>query len=244
MSPQISYTDNVNAISEIADVVLISGPSTESYTTEEKERHRRIRLLALMDQLNHIPLTNPTSPHIAEALYKDQISSATRDMANHSSIDVIEEDLSNQRHLNNALKQLIRALSDAIAQQSQENVSKSVSDEANNILQSINSIKEHNRRMSSYIKIIVNEYIFGKELSNAFKDYDDASIKSLQQRFLKLLESLLNNNILNPNSSNPTYITVATTDDTLVRYLLLNRIIETHPRNNLKIKLMDLSVDI
>lgn len=106
------------------------------------------------------------------------------------------------------------------------------------------SLKLLTKKLSNYIKILINNYLFPIEFNHLFAGLDPHSLNSKKQKFLKLLQTLLNNNILNPNSLNPKYITISSLDDPLIRFLIVNKIIVVHPSNQNKIKLKDLSFNI
>lgn len=109
------------------------------------------------------------------------------------------------------------------------------------LLQRIQSIKDSNHRLTSYIRQIVIEYIFELELKPILPK---SNLSDKRNSFLKLIQLLLNNNLLNPNSIDPTYIKVSTLDDPLIRFLLTNKLIQVHPNDQNKIKLYDLSINL
>mgnify|MGYP004700970855 CR=1 FL=1 len=109
------------------------------------------------------------------------------------------------------------------------------------LLQRIQSIKDSNHRLTSYIRQIIIDYIFELELKPILPK---SNLSDKRNSFLKLIQLLLNNNLLNPNSIDPTYIKVSTLDDPLIRFLLTNKLIQVHPNDQNKIKLYDLSINL
>lgn len=209
-------------------------------------REQKLRILALLRQLKTVPLKSTSSTTTAASLANTQLRAQTLQLSHPLSSDVIASQLFVNESISSMLDSLIESLNTALEElQSQPSFQQQPNEiKASALLVKTDALKERARTLSSYIKVLVNEYLFGLEFDFFFKDADEEFLKSRKQKFLKLLEVLLNNNILHPNSENPTWITLNSMDDPLVRFLLLNRIIVVHPTIPNKIMLKDLSVDL
>lgn len=245
-SSQNALTLAKNSLSYLnATSAVESESKSESELTNQ--RAQKLRILTYLKQLKTIPLSKPSSKTIHISLANSQLREQSDNLLIENSSDLISKQLEIQLSLSNILDEL----SDSLLNLNTETESKlpsfkslSNDDKLSLLLNKINSLKSNSRKLSSYIKILINDYLFSKEFSYLFTDYDHDSLKSKKQNFLKLLETLLNNNILNPNSSNPSWISLSSMDDPLVRFLILNRLIIVHPTSPNKIMLKDLSVDL
>lgn len=209
-----------------------------------KRKSQKIRILTYLKQLKLIPLINSNSKSISSSLANTDLKSQFLNLSNPLSCDLISNQLFIQSNLSNLFNNLLDNLNNNI-NFNFNNIKKISNDEKLNLfLLKINNLKLNSRNLSSYIKILINDYLFNKEFSYLFSDFDHDSLKSRKQKFLKLLETLLNNNILNQNSSNPIWLTLSSIDDPLIRFLILNRLIKVHPTIPNKIRLNDLSVDL
>ncbi|ODQ44482.1 hypothetical protein PICMEDRAFT_18381 [Pichia membranifaciens NRRL Y-2026] len=223
-----------------------SQASQSQLQNPDAERAQKLRVLALLRQLKTVPLKSVSSKTVPASLANCQLRTQTRQLSNTLSADVVASDLFICRSIAAMLESLLAALNASIADLQSQPSFRQQPDEikASILLSKTDALKARARKLSSYIKVLVNDYLFGLEFSFLFKNLDEDSLKSRKQKFLKLLEVLLNNNILHPNSEHPTWVTLNSMDDPLVRFLLLNRMILVHPTIPNKIKLKDLSVDL
>jgi hypothetical protein len=208
---------------------------------------QKIKILSLLQQLETIPLSNPSSETIPSSIATTKIRNQSFQLSKSSSLKTIVENLEFQKSLNNFLSISIDYLSNQLNDLKLNNNDYSQSQfqsQSDELMIKINNLKLKTKNLSSYIKIIVNDYLFAKEFNYLFIKLDNESIKSRKQKFLKLLETLLNNNILHPNSSKKSYITLSSIDDPLIRFLILNRIIVVHPTIQNKVMLRDLSFNL
>lgn len=241
---QSSIKKYENAISHINNKIAIidannvSSFPSRSHTGNSNIIKQKLRILALLKQLKTIPIKSPNSKITPKSLINTQLRSQSSLAQQQGSTYSIKNDLKIHYSLSTILDNVINHTDGLISNINVEPTASS------HYLLKINSLKSNSRKLSSYIKVLVNDYLFTSEFQNTFKKLDNDSLKSRKQKFLKLLESLLNNNILNPNSNTSTWITLATVDDPLIRFLLLNRIISLHPTLPNKIMLKDLSVDL
>ena len=212
----------------------------------DAKRAQKLRILALLRQLKTVPLKSASSKTVPASLANCQLRTQTRQLSNTLSADVVASDLFICRSVSSMLDSLLVALNTSLADlQSQPSFQQQPDEiKASILLSKTEVLKTRARKLSSYIKVLVNDYLFGLEFSFLFKNLDEDFLKSRKQKFLKLLEVLLNNNILHPNSEHLTWVTLNSMDDPLVRFLLLNRIILVHPTIPNKIMLKDLSVDL
>lgn len=210
-----------------------------------KRKSQKLRILTYLKQLKLIPLLNSNSKSVNSSLANTDLKSQVLTLSNPFSSDLISNQLFIQSNLSNLFNNLLDSLNtntNTKINTNHENISNN--EKLNLLLLKINNLKLNSRNLSSYIKILINEYLFNKEFSYLFSNFDQESLKSRKQKFLKLLETLLNNNILNQNSPNPIWLTLSSMDDPLIRFLILNRLIKVHPTIPNKIRLNDLSVDL
>ncbi|TID18158.1 hypothetical protein CANINC_003899 [Pichia inconspicua] len=204
---------------------------------------KKQRILSLLKHLNSEHLR----PIIAKESSKQQPVALTlakqhieRQVEELSSVDnflnTVENELKFYKQLDIYMEPLLTSMSTSESINNTTNLSK-----AHELLSRINQLKIKSRSLSSYIKLIVNKYLFDVEFSHIFNHLDDAGLKSRKQRFLKLLETLLNNNILS-TSTDRKYVTLQSLDDPLVRFLIINKIVTVIPPN--KIVLKDLSFNL
>lgn len=206
--------------------------------TNDEKRLQKFRILAMLKQMKTVPISTTISPTISSslALVKSQQLEKSASIPFH---DQLETQLEFQKGLAAQLDQLL----DKLNRQLSNHVEDEIIDN-DTLISKMDALKSKSKRLSSYIRLVVDEYLFDKEFVHLFSKLDDEAVKSRRQKFLRLLESLLNNNIVNPNSGEAKYITLQSIDDPLVRFLILNRLVVVHPKFQNKITLRDLSHDI
>lgn len=206
--------------------------------TNDEKRLQKFRILAMLKQMKTVPISTTISPTISSslALVKSQQLEKSASIPFH---DQLETQLEFQKGLAAQLDQLL----DKLNRQLSNHVEDEIIDN-DTLISKMDALKSKSKRLSSYIRLVVDEYLFDKEFVHLFSKLDDEAVKSRRQKFLRLLEALLNNNIVNPNSGEAKYITLQSIDDPLVRFLILNRLVVVHPKFQNKITLRDLSHDI
>lgn len=206
--------------------------------TNDEKRLQKFRILSMLKQMKTVPISTTISPTISSslALVKSQQLEKSASIPFH---DQLETQLEFQKGLAAQLDQLL----DKLNRQLSNHVEDEIIDN-DTLISKMDALKSKSKRLSSYIRLVVDEYLFDKEFVHLFSKLDDEAVKSRRQKFLRLLEALLNNNIVNPNSGEAKYITLQSIDDPLVRFLILNRLVVVHPKFQNKITLRDLSHDI
>lgn len=198
----------------------------------------KIKLLTLLKQLSTIPI-KPKSQSIPSSI---AVSNLNTQIHSITSISHLQTSFINSYILSESLNIIFN---DLLSFASTYLSSYSNDHSSQLYLDRIDSLKADSRKLSSYIKILVNHYLFNIEFSHLYKNLDQDSLKFKKINFLKLLESLLNNNILHPNSnSNGAWLLIDKINDPLISFLLSNKLIVLHPTNTNKIMLNDLSVDL
>lgn len=218
---------------------LEDAQADDVYILEKKQR-----ILSMLKHLNSEPLrpiiANELSQQqqtVALTLTKRHIENQLEELASTRNVlNTIEDELKFYKQLDLYLGSLLTSMQRSENTNNTTNLAK-----AREFLSRINELKLKARLLSSYIKLIVNNYLFDVEFSHLFTNLDEAGLKSRKQRFLKLLETLLNNNILS-NETDRKYVTLQSLDDPLVRFLIVNRIVSVIPPN--KIVLKDLSFNL
>lgn len=212
---------------------------TEGDIALQKKQH----ILSLLKHLNSEPLRpaiadeSSQTQTLALSLANDHIEAQIKDLLDPTSlITAINEELAFHQQLDLYIGLLLTPISELKSDNITTNLNK-----AHQLLTRINELKEKSRILSSYIKLVINQYLFNVEFSHVFNSLDEDALKSRKQRFLKLLETLLNNNILNINREKK-FVTLQSLDDPLVRFLIVNRIVSVIPPN--KIVLKDLSFNL
>lgn len=216
--------------------------STSSSSSTSSSKHQKLRILTLLKQIKTLPLkpTSSSKSTLSTSLANTQLRLQFKnDRSYKLSSQSLSQELQIQLNISTILDSLISNLS-SLPLESKI----TPDDKISLLLNRIDSLKSNSRKLSSYIKILVNDYLFNQELAHIFKNSDPEAIKSKKQKFLKLLEALLNNNILHPNSTTNHWLTLNSMDDPLVRFLIINRLITVHPTIPNKIMLKDLSVDL
>lgn len=214
------------------DVDVAEGNSTAVILLQKKQR-----VLAMLKHLNsetlrpNIADDSVQTQTLALALDKDIINTQVNQLQDVSNVlNSINQELVFQKQLDEYLSQLFTSISAMDVGDTETNLNK-----AHQLLSRINNLKQKSRTLSSYIKLVVNKYLFDKEFVHMFNRLDADALKSRKQRFLKLLETLLNNNILN-SSGEQKFINLESLDDPLVRFLIVNRIVEVLPPNKIILK--------
>lgn len=203
----------------------------------------KMEILSLIKQLKRVPLlsSNSNSKTLKRSLVTRQTSIQLAQLSKTHSVDRLSSQLSLQRSLSSSVDFVSESLSHHL---SSLLAAPQASSAPQQIVTRITNLKLKTRTLSAYIKLLVNDYLFDTEFVHLFQNSDPASIRSRKQRFLKLLESLLNNNILNPNSQTRKYLTLSSIDDPLIRFLIINKIILVSETNPNQVALRDLSYDI
>lgn len=230
------FTKHMDSVHERLATLRAIKPLEEN--TNDEKRLQKFRILAMLKQMKTVPISTTISPTISSslALVKSQQLEKSASIPFH---DQLETQLEFQKGLAAQLDQLL----DKLNRQLSNHVEDEIIDN-DTLISKMDALKSKSKRLSSYIRLVVDEYLFDKEFVHLFSKLDDEAVKSRRQKFLRLLEALLNNNIVNPNSGEAKYITLQSIDDPLVRFLILNRLVVVHPKFQNKITLRDLSHDI
>ncbi|QPG77376.1 hypothetical protein FOA43_004789 [Brettanomyces nanus] len=116
----------------------------------------------------------------------------------------------------------------------QDNTGESLDKKYSTVAEEIDELRDRSKQLAEFTKVLVKDYI----LKNEFTIFDyETQMKQKTDRFLKLLEILLNNALTSPSQGSEKTLEVANKDDPLIRYLIVNNIVVVDKRNANRIKL-------
>ncbi|GMG20596.1 unnamed protein product [Ambrosiozyma monospora] len=214
----------------------------------------RSKTLALLDTLSRLPYHPPRQDLIGSSLLENQLKSQISSLAKKLSEtktqnQTLQNQLIIQTDLSNTIQQLstkIHKLIETHIKLKREAQKSSANQDAkfDEMTQKIKEMKLQSRKLVGYSKTLIVDYILASEF-NIFNLNEEDSAMHNKAKYLKLLESLLNNAIgLTDENNVERSLGVDDKDDPLVRYLIRNNIVVVDRKNPNQIRLRDLTANI
>ncbi len=210
-------------------------------------------VLSLMEVLKRLPYIPPRNDTIGVSLAKAQLTDETEslDRLIKQLKEVNVEELEAQTRVHAKLSVLYDRVNDFLNEdiakkeseiQKRHNL-KQNSKAIDNLIEGkyaalekhIGNLRARSLKLTEFTRILVEEYILKSEIP-VFES--DEQIRHKKRKFLQLLELLLNNKLMSSQEGREKTILVASKDDSLIRYLLVNNIATVDKRDSNRIRLM------
>ncbi|KAG7857636.1 hypothetical protein KL939_003524 [Ogataea angusta] len=204
--------------------------------------------IALTDTLAKVPFHPPRNDLIGLSLAQNtlstQLEAVNKSLAEIASsnkeLQSRADDMANTNAVFDILKSELEERIQQEMDKKQQLLSHTVADDIRDAyLQKQAKLADRSTKLIEISKRLIVDYILRKEFEALFTEEE---LDERKQKFLKLLEILLNNSIT--NTGNSKLLEVDNKDDPLIRYLILNNIIVADPKNPNKIKLRDLATNL
>ncbi|ESW97876.1 hypothetical protein KL918_003259 [Ogataea parapolymorpha] len=251
LTPEYDTTYKKNLESQIAlkkRLLKAAEKQLEMFRQQNTSDSSKVSQIALTDTLAKVPFRPPRNDLIGLSLAQNNLSTQLEAInktlaqmaSSNKELQSRADDMANTNVVFDILKTELEERIQQEMDKKQQLLSHTVGDDIKDAyLQKQAKLVDRSTKLIEISKKLIVDYILRKEFEALFTEEE---LDERKQKFLKLLEILLNNSIT--STGNSKLLEVDNKDDPLIRYLILNNIIVADPKNPNKIKLRDLATNL
>lgn len=240
-------------IAEKKELLQVAKELLQKTSNKKQENDPRDEILSLIEVLKRLPYNPARNDVVDVSLAKAQLTSENEslDRLTKQLKDANSNDLEAQENIHRKLLVLYDRLDKFLdkdlsekerkrtelleLRQDDKTMDDYVEEKYTNLEEYIHNLRTRSLKLTEFTRILVDEYILKNELP-VFES--DEQLQHKKRKFLQLLELLLNNKLMSPENGREKTVLVASKDDPLIRYLLVNNIATVDRRDSNRIRLM------
>lgn len=203
------------------------------------QNNTQLNLIGLLEAINRIPYQPPRNDLVGIALAKSQFHHVAKQCEPDEpdpkwpseSYEMVAYD-----RLGQICGKIDEYFKKSIKDKEEERQNTTIQRQNDQLKEKIANLRARCSKLTEYTKLIVTDYLIDKEFI-VFEGEEKLQRKS--DRFLQLLEILLNNALVSEPGKPPKTLDVGNKDDPMIRYLIVNNIVvvDSKDPNHIRLKI-------